>query len=149
MRITTRVVRAVGPLRRRRAYHAIRRALRTALGRTDFRIVDLDIRAARLELIVEADDRLALARGMQGFQVAAARYLNRAAGRRGTVFPDRYRACILTTRRAVRAALRDLPHRERACSPRTWLLIFDRGAAPAVLPAAPRHALHPPSSAIR
>jgi hypothetical protein len=29
---------------------------------------------------------------MQGFQVAAARYLNAITRRRGTVFPDRYRA---------------------------------------------------------
>jgi hypothetical protein len=126
VRITARVVRAVGQLRRRRAYQAIRRAVHTALGRADFRIIDLEIRAARLELIVEADDRIALARGMQGFQIAAARHLNRALGRRGTVFPDRYRARVLHTRRVVRAALRDLPARERACSPRTWLLIFDR-----------------------
>ena len=126
VRITARVVRAVGKLRQRRAYQAIRRAVHTALGRTDFRIVDLEIHAARLELIVEADDRIALARGMQSFQIAAARHLNRALGRRGTVFPDRYRAAILTTRRAVRAALRDLPARERTCSPRTWLLVFDR-----------------------
>lgn len=126
VRITARVVRAVGELRRRRAYQAIRRAVHTALGRTDFRIIDLELRAARIELIVEADHRIALARGMQSFQIAAARQLNRALGRRGTVFPDRYRARVLATRRAVRTALADLPARERTCSPRTWLLIFDR-----------------------
>jgi len=125
VQITARVVPAAGRLRRRAAYHAIRRAVRTSLGRHDFRIVELDVRATRLELIVEADDQPALARGMQGFQIAAARYLNRAARRRGTVFPDRYRARALTTRRAVRRAVRELPARERTCSPQTWLLRID------------------------
>src|SRR5262249_50107549 len=66
-------------------------------------------RPGRLELVVEADDRIALARGMQGFQVAAARSLNALARRRGTVFPDRYRARPLTSRPAVRATLGGLP----------------------------------------
>lgn len=125
VQITARVVPAVRQLRRRRSYGAIRRAIRTSLARTDFRIIELEIRASRLELIVEADDKAALARGMQGFQIAAARHLNRATGRRGTVFPDRYRAKILTTRRAVRRALAALPVRERTCSPCTWLLRID------------------------
>jgi hypothetical protein len=125
VQVTARVVRAVGQLRRRRAYLAIRHAVRTSLARADFRIVELCVHAGRLELVVEADDRSALARGMQGFQIAAARQLNRVAGRRGVVFPDRYRARILATRRAVRAAIAVLPERERTCSPHTWLLRID------------------------
>lgn len=125
VQITARVVPAVGRLRRRQPYRAIRRALQTSLGRADFRIVELCVRATRLELLVEADDKTALARGMQGFQIAAARYLNRVARRRGPVFPDRYRARILTTRRAVRRAIAALPVRERTCSPQTWLLRID------------------------
>jgi len=73
---------------------------------------------------------------MQGFQIAAARYLNRVVRRRGPVFPDRYRARILTTRLAVRRALRELPTRERSCAPLTWLLRVDgtaRGARSASL----------------
>jgi hypothetical protein len=130
VQITARVVPAVGRLRRRASYRAIRRAVRTSLGRDDFRIVELDVRATRLELIVEADDKAALARGMQGFQIAAARYLNRVARRRGPVFPDRYRARPLTTRRAVRRAIGELPARERTCSPQTWLLRIDGAARP-------------------
>ncbi len=147
MQITARVLRAVGPLRRRRSYLAIRRAVRTALARADFRIVELEVRASCLELVVEADDKAALARGMQGFQIAAARYLNRATGRRGTVFPDRYRACILTTRRAVRRAIAALPARVRTCSPLTWLLRIDgTGRRRRVPRAASRRAArgHPP-----
>lgn len=127
--VTARVQRSLGTLQRRRAYQALHRALATSLARTDFRIVRLAILPSRLELIVEADDKLALARGMQGFQVAAARRLNRAASRHGCVFPDRYRSAILRTRPAVRAALAHLPTRTHAeapaaapCSPATWLL---------------------------
>lgn len=104
--VITRVLPAARPLRRRDTYRAIRRAVQTSLARADFRIVRLTVRAGRLELLVEADDRVALARGMQGFQVAAARRLNTALRRRGTVFPDRYRSRILPTRDAVRAAVR-------------------------------------------
>ena len=103
--VTARVVPAAAGLHRGRTYRAIRRALIVSLARTDFRIVELAVRARSIELVVEADDRLALARGMQGFQVAAARHLNRTLARSGPVFPDRYRARSLVTRAAVRAVL--------------------------------------------
>jgi hypothetical protein len=101
--VVARVVPAARGLRGHRAYRALRRALHLSLSRTDFRIVSLALCAHRLELVVEADDRVALARGMQGFQVAAAKHLNHSLGRRGAVFPDRYRARRLLSRAAVRA----------------------------------------------
>lgn len=112
--VIAHVVSAVGSLKSPRARAAIDRAIATSLARDDFRIVHLGLVATRVELIVEADDRTALARGMQGFQVAAARYLNAGSRRRGTVFPDRYRARILRTPHAVRLAIRALPHAIRA-----------------------------------
>jgi len=122
-------------LRGHRARDAVRRALRTSLARGDFRIVELAVRAHAIELVVEADDRVALARGMQGFEVAAAKHFNRATARRGTVFADRYRARALATRLAVRAALAALPaRRARVGWPQTWLLysssdVLGRGGA--------------------
>ncbi len=101
--VVARVVRAVGDLRRARAVGAVERAIDNTHVRADFRIVDVGVTGRRdrddhgLELVVEADDRMALARGMQGFQVAAARALNALASRRGTVFADRYR--VLKPRR--------------------------------------------------
>jgi hypothetical protein len=96
--------------------------------------VRLALLPSRVELLVEADDKLALARGMQGFQVAAARALNSARARRGTVFPDRYRPTILRSRRAVRAAIASLPSRHpepalpSAPAPAfTWLLRVELG----------------------
>jgi hypothetical protein len=90
----------------RRSWRAIRRAVDRSLARCDFRIVQLALADRRVELVVEADDRIALARGMQGFEVSAARALNRALGRTGCVFVDRYRPRLLITRAAVRAVIR-------------------------------------------
>ena len=107
---------------RRELLIAIRRALRRSLARGDFRIIALVVRKRRLELVVEADSALALARGMQGFQVAAARHWNRSCGRTGTVFPDRYRPRALRTRAEVRAALATVGARRRVAWPATHLL---------------------------
>lgn len=71
---------------------AVARALSLAHERGDFRILDVQVRRDAIHLVIEATDKLALARGMQGFQVSAARGINRAARRSGSVFADRYRA---------------------------------------------------------
>jgi putative transposase len=110
--VTLRVVRAVGNLRRRCVYQAIREATLTAARRTDFRVVQISIQRTHVHLLVEADDKRALAAGMQGFQISAAKHLNAALSkgrpgprRRGAVFPDRYHAEIITSPRQARHAL--------------------------------------------
>jgi hypothetical protein len=103
--VTARLADVAAQLSRRRAYQAVRHAVRGSLIRADFRIVSLALDQRALTLVVEADDERALARGMQGFQVAAARAINRALARTGRVFPDRYRARILTTAGSVTALL--------------------------------------------
>jgi hypothetical protein len=62
---------------------------------------------------------------MQGFEVSAARALNRALGRTGSVFADRYRPRALITRAAVRAVTRSrvLAFAPRIAWPLTNLLI--------------------------
>jgi REP element-mobilizing transposase RayT len=110
--VVLRVVGAVGNLRRRCVYQAIREATLTTARREDFRIVHLSIQRNHVHLLVEAKDKTALASGMQGFQISAAKHLNAAIGkgkpgprRQGTVFPDRYYAEIITTPRQARHAL--------------------------------------------
>jgi len=121
--ITARITRAITiAVQRGRAYAAVRRALTLSFARSDFRIVHLAVLPQRLELIIEAADKTALARGMQGFQVSAARALNRAARREGNVFLDRYRMRILRTRVDVRDAVGKLPLLRQTSSPETWLL---------------------------
>ena len=111
--VTLRVTSAVGGLRRRRAYHAVRRALLTSFVRQDFRVSHISIQRTHIHLICEADDTTALARGLQGFQISAARRLNAAitadrklsTPRTGAVFPERYHAEPLTSPRKVRNAI--------------------------------------------
>jgi REP element-mobilizing transposase RayT len=110
--VTLRVVGAVGNLRRRCVYQAIREATLTTALREDFRVVHVSIQRTHIHLLVEANDKAALASGMQGFQISAAKHLNATiskgkAGprRRGPVFPDRYHAEIITSPRQARHAL--------------------------------------------
>jgi REP element-mobilizing transposase RayT len=109
--VIIRVDREVGSLRRRRAYQALRRALATAFQRTDFRVGEISLQKEHIHLVVEATDERALAKGMQGLQIAAARYLNAAISiergwqRQGRVFVDRYHARILHTPSEVRNVL--------------------------------------------
>jgi REP element-mobilizing transposase RayT len=126
--VTSRLERTLSTLQTRRTYVALRRATHLSLGRTDFRIVHLAVLPHRVELIVEADNKAALARGMQGFQVSAARSLNREARRSGTAFPDRYKMRVLKTRPDVRDAIGRLPRARTVAWPQTWLLRVD--AAP-------------------
>ena len=131
--IVLRAVRAVGNLRRRLTYKAVREATLTTARREDFRIVHLSIQRNHLHLLVEADHKGALASGMQGFQISAAKHLNAAISntrpgprRRGAVFPDRYHAEIVTTPTQARHALNYVlgnwrKHREdRAGVASTW-----------------------------
>jgi REP element-mobilizing transposase RayT len=110
--VTLRVVAAVGYLRRRRIYQAVREATLTTARREDFRIVHLSIQHDHIHLLVEAKSKKALAVGMQGFQISAAKHLNAAISkgrpgprRRGTVFPDRYHAEIITSPTQARHTL--------------------------------------------
>jgi hypothetical protein len=110
--VVLRAVRAVGNLRRRCVYHAIRKATRTTARREGFRIVHLSIQRDHMHLLVEARDKAALASGMQGFQISAAKHLNVAiskerpgAPRRGAVFPDRYHPVVITSPTQARHAL--------------------------------------------
>ncbi len=95
----------VGRLRRRDAYQAFRRALLTSLARGDFRVVHISIQATHVHLLCEADDRIALANGVRGLSISAARRLNAAVARRGRVFVDRYHATAISSPRHSRAEL--------------------------------------------
>lgn len=59
-----------------------------------------------MHLIVEANDRAVLARGLQSLEIRIAKALNKMMERRGAVFADRYHAHILRTPTEVANALR-------------------------------------------
>ena len=109
--VVIRATRDIGTLRRREMYKAVRRALITTFTRRSFRIVHLSIQGTHVHLLIEADNRDALSRGMQAFQISAAKHLNAAMmvrtgkARRGTVFVDRYHARTIRTPKQARNAL--------------------------------------------
>lgn len=70
-----------------------------------FRVVEFSVQTDHVHLIVEADSRLALIRGVQGLAVRCAKAINRELGRRGKVWASRYHARRLATPREVRKAL--------------------------------------------
>ena len=111
LHITIRVASDIGSLRKRDMFLAIREASIVTAMREDFRIVHLSVQGTHVHLLVEADSKSAISRGMRGFQISAARQINAVMTartgqrRRGAVFPDRYHARALTSPRAVRHAL--------------------------------------------
>jgi len=143
--VTLRVVEGVGRLRTRAVYRAVREAMLATYGREDCRIVHLSVQGNHVHLLVEADNRMALARGMQAFQISAAKHVNAAVSnagswwerrrmrvkpkrRKGRVFADRYHEEIIRTPRQARNALAYVlnnwrKHQEhRAAFARGWLI---------------------------
>ncbi|MEO7730882.1 MAG: transposase [Kofleriaceae bacterium] len=110
LHVVLRVVPEVGNLRRPQMYAAIRQASIAAAMRERIRIVHVSIQRTHIHMIVEAENKKVLSRGMQGFQISAARHVNAALGipgrpRRGSVFVDRYHLVVITSPTQARHAL--------------------------------------------
>ena len=103
--VTLKLERGLPRLRNKAAYRVLRRAFAGGNARDGFRLCEYSVQGNHVHLIVEAKDRTALSRGMQGLGVRIARGLNRLWGRAGRVFADRYHDRILRTPREVRNAL--------------------------------------------
>jgi REP element-mobilizing transposase RayT len=92
-------------LRRSQELAILRSAFAASSAEETFRAVQYSLQSNHVHLIVEAHDAVALSTGMKGLLVRIARGLNRAWGRTGTVFRDRYHVRALRTPREVRFAL--------------------------------------------
>ena len=88
--VTVRMREHVGSLREPACLAVVTRACEAAGEAAGFRIVQHTVRANQIELTIEARDRDALGRGMQGLVVRIARGVNRVLRRRGRVVADRY-----------------------------------------------------------
>jgi putative transposase len=137
--VTWRMERGVWNLRTRRCFGAMERAMYAGAARFGFRLVHYAVMGNHVHLVVEANDRRALWRGMQGLGVRMARALNRVMQRRGRVMGDRYHARVLKTPSEVKRVrhylLTNAHHHYGATSadpytstapvvrPRTWLLL--------------------------
>ena len=114
LHVVLRTVADVGNLRRPEVYKAVRaatvKAAGTAARRAQFRINHLSIQHHHIHMLVEAECAEALASGMQGFQISAARHINtalRVGGRRrrGSVFADRYHVVVIRYPKQARHVL--------------------------------------------
>jgi REP element-mobilizing transposase RayT len=136
--VVLRVVAELGKLRKRHVWKALRWATICAAKRENVRIVHASLQQNHIHLLVEADNQMALSRGMQGFQISAAKLINaavsikRAVRRRGQVFADRFHQEIITTPRQARNALSYVLNnwrKHREDRDRTWLVDpFSTGA---------------------
>ncbi|HWB74976.1 MAG TPA: transposase [Nannocystaceae bacterium] len=103
--VTLRAVAGIGRLRGRKQWNAVRAAARGVLEREGFRVCELSLMTNHLHLVVEAENRGTLARGMNALCTSLARRLNKSLGRSGRFFGDRYHARILKTPLEVKHAL--------------------------------------------
>jgi REP element-mobilizing transposase RayT len=111
--VTLKLRQGLPRLRSKNEYAALRAAFAagcTGIARATsvgaFRLCHYAVLNDHLHLLVEASDRRALARGVQGLCIRIAKALNRLWLRAGKVFADRYHDRILKTPREVRNALR-------------------------------------------
>ena len=94
------------PLRSQFVFPTLRRALALASrARPEFRVVQFSVQSDHLHLIVEAETKQALSRGMQGLAIRVARAVNRLVCRTGKVWADRFFSRSLPSPRAVKHAL--------------------------------------------
>ena len=103
--VTLRMAEGLPSLRKCATYRALVAAMGGGCERFGMRLVHWSVLGNHMHLIVEACDRHALSRGMQGLGVRLARALNRWWGRTGRVLADRYHAHILRSPTVVRRAL--------------------------------------------
>jgi putative transposase len=99
-----RASRRLPSLRKQAVFLRIRRALGET-ARSWFRVVQFSVQQDHIHLIVEANDRVTLSRGMAGLSIRLARAINQACARQGNVWSDRYHARALRSPREVRNGL--------------------------------------------
>lgn len=105
LHVTTRICKEVPRLRTRKRAQVIRAALLAVADEPGFRVVHFSVQPDHIHFIVEADDKLCLARGMKRLKQRIANGLNRELGRKGSVFEDRYHLEVITSCRQTRNTL--------------------------------------------
>jgi REP element-mobilizing transposase RayT len=133
--VTLKMKRGIWHLRTPKPFATVLCAIKSA-SNTCFRVCEFSVQCDHIHLLVEADDNLSLARGVQGLSVRIARGLNRVMRRTGKVLRDRFHARLLNTPREVKLALayvlrngaRHLAQRGRAVQP-FWLDPYSSAAS--------------------
>jgi REP element-mobilizing transposase RayT len=104
--VTLKLADDMPSIRRRSTLQVVRDVIRKLGQEDDLRVVHFIVLRNHIHMLVETTSAAALGHAMQGFCVMLAKRLNRALGRKGTVFAERYHARALTTPTEVRNALR-------------------------------------------
>ena len=102
--VTLRASPTLPSLRREGIFTAVRAGFAKASTQR-FRLLHFSVQRDHVHLIVEGDGLRELCRGIQGLAIRVAKAINRALGRRGKVWDDRYHLRALPTPREVRHAL--------------------------------------------
>ncbi len=84
---------------------ALKAAMRAGCEKFGFRLAEWSLQANHIHMICEADDEVALGRGLKGVGVRLSKKVNGVQGRTGSVLTDRYHAHVLRTPLEVRNAL--------------------------------------------
>src|SRR5581483_7078712 len=80
----------------RRCFSVLQRAMwMGSVKQFGFKLVHFAVMGNHIHMIVEANGKEALSRGMQGLNIRIAKALNRVMGRHGRVLSDHYNAKIL------------------------------------------------------
>jgi REP element-mobilizing transposase RayT len=103
--VTLKLARGVPSLRRQSLLATLERCLRAGKARFGMKLVHASFQHDHVHLLCEAENRRALARGVQGLAVRLARALNRALGRKGKLWKERYHARPLRSPRETRRGL--------------------------------------------
>ncbi len=92
-------------MRTRGPYEVLRDRLVAGCERFGFRLIEYSVQSNHIHLVAEANNAVALTRGMQGLSVRIARGLNKLWDRTGRLFADRYHSRILRTPTEVKRAV--------------------------------------------
>jgi REP element-mobilizing transposase RayT len=105
LHVTTRIRNDVPRLRTRKRAQVIRAALLAVADEPGFRACQFSVQGDHIHVVVEANDKRCLGRGMKRLKQRIARGLNRQLGRKGSVFEDRYHVEVVTNPRQMRNTL--------------------------------------------
>jgi len=102
--VTQKICVGLPSLRTKATFGVLADAVRAGNEKPGFRIVAFAVLSNHFHYIVEASDKVRLARGVQGLAIRVARSLNRHWKRRGQVFRERFFARALRKLQAMRRA---------------------------------------------
>lgn len=127
--ITLRVAPDIWNLRGNHLWPEIRTVFGRLRGIAGMRLTQFSIQPNHIHMIVEAEGHDSLTRGMRTLCARLALRINRAMGRRGQVFPDRFHMHILRSPREVAHAIRYVRDNSRIHAQRdgrSWNQLVDR-----------------------